>query len=101
MAPRDPINDSTNLAELSRERGKTGEAQEWEGLGRLPQHIPSISSLMLFNTDENPYNTYVSIDNLLGTDGGPEKDDDDKEQPTDAPASIALGENMVFFYLIF
>lgn len=26
-----------------------------DGLGRLPSHIPSISSLLLFNTVENPY----------------------------------------------
>ena len=26
-----------------------------QGLGRLPQHLPSVSSLLLFNTSENPY----------------------------------------------
>jgi WAS family protein 1 len=42
--------------------------EEWEGLGRLPAHLPSVSSLLLFNTSDNPYNLYLSIDNLLGTD---------------------------------
>ena len=28
---------------------------ESEGLGSLPKHLPSVSSLLLFNTSENPY----------------------------------------------
>lgn len=37
-----------------------------DGLGRLPDHLPSISSLLLFNTTENPYKKYISLDNLSG-----------------------------------
>lgn len=39
-----------------------------EGLGRLPHRIPSISSLLLFNSSENPYKKYMKTDNLAGTD---------------------------------
>ncbi|BFZ10703.1 hypothetical protein BsWGS_13742 [Bradybaena similaris] len=35
-----------------------------EGLGGLPSDIPSISSLLLFNTTENPYKKYVMLDPL-------------------------------------
>jgi len=37
-----------------------------EGLGRLPHNIWSIDSLLLFNSDENPYKKYVTLDNLAG-----------------------------------
>lgn len=37
-----------------------------EGLGRLPAGLSSISALLLFNTQENPYKKYVSLDNLAG-----------------------------------
>ena len=37
-----------------------------EGLGKLPKKLDSISSLLLFNTVENPYNKYVIMDPLAG-----------------------------------
>lgn len=37
-----------------------------EGLGKLPKKLDSISSLLLFNTAENPYNKYVIMDPLAG-----------------------------------
>lgn len=37
-----------------------------EGLGKLPKKLESISSLLLFNTAENPYNKYVIMDPLAG-----------------------------------
>eukprot|EP01133_Synstelium_polycarpum_P001456 gene1456-1689_t len=41
-----------------------------EGLGHLPHHIPSVSNLLLFNTQENPYKKYSNtLDNLSGTEG--------------------------------
>ena len=36
-----------------------------KGLGPLPQIIPSIGSLMLFNSNINPYKNYQALDNLL------------------------------------
>ncbi|XP_067129028.1 WASH complex subunit 1-like [Centruroides vittatus] len=35
-----------------------------EGLGRLPRHLESISTLLLFNMPENPYKKYVMLDPL-------------------------------------
>ncbi|GAM17452.1 hypothetical protein SAMD00019534_006270 [Acytostelium subglobosum LB1] len=41
------------------------EELEKEGLGQLPQHISSVSNLLLFNTQENPYKKYPnSLDNM-------------------------------------
>ena len=37
-----------------------------EGLGKLPKTIDSVSSLLLFNTAENPYKKYVIMDPLAG-----------------------------------
>ena len=54
-------------ARLTRTEHVTDEAAE--GLGRLPAYLPSISSILLFNSDENPYQLYHSINNLEG-DGG-------------------------------
>ena len=31
------------------------------GLGRLPRNLPSVSSLLLFNTSENPYKEYTDV----------------------------------------
>lgn len=38
---------------------------EDNGLGRLPHNIPSIGSLLLFNSDINPYKDYQTLDNLI------------------------------------
>ena len=36
------------------------------GLGQLPQNIPSIGSLLLYNTSINPYRDYqMTLDNLV------------------------------------
>jgi len=37
-----------------------------EGLGKLPKTIDTVSSLLLFNTAENPYKKYVIMDPLAG-----------------------------------
>ena len=71
--------------------------QEWEGLGRLPDHLPSLGSLLLFNTDDNPYNVYASIDNLLGTEGKALVTDTKKL--AEAPTTVATGEELVCFFI--
>jgi len=67
---RDPLIDASVMIETQTgyadSRDKS--AQEWEGLGRLPETLKSISGLLLFNTSENPYKVYVSLDNLAGSD---------------------------------
>ncbi|XP_041349926.1 WASH complex subunit 1-like [Gigantopelta aegis] len=46
-----------------KQKNKMGANRE-EGLGGLPRVVPSISSLLLFNTSENPYKKYVMLDPL-------------------------------------
>ncbi|KAI6652289.1 WAS protein family-like protein 1-like [Oopsacas minuta] len=38
---------------------KNKNLEDNEGLGSLPRYLPSVSSLMLFNTSENPYLNYI------------------------------------------
>ena len=38
---------------------KRGQYTAQEGLGCLPSYIPSVTALLLFNTSDNPYKTYV------------------------------------------
>ena len=40
------------------------QAGPMQGLGRLPAFLPSVTSCLLFNSDENPYKTYNSFNNL-------------------------------------
>eukprot|EP00010_Vexillifera_abyssalis_P008245 CAMPEP_0201544976 /NCGR_PEP_ID=MMETSP0173_2-20130828/1579_1 /ASSEMBLY_ACC=CAM_ASM_000268 /TAXON_ID=218659 /ORGANISM="Vexillifera sp., Strain DIVA3 564/2" /LENGTH=466 /DNA_ID=CAMNT_0047953275 /DNA_START=23 /DNA_END=1423 /DNA_ORIENTATION=- len=68
-----------------------GDAEAWEGLGRLPDNLPSVSSLLLFNTQENPYNVYVTLDNLAGVDVEMENERA-KEALTEAPKTVAEGD---------
>lgn len=49
----------------ARKTGK-GDTDRGEGLGKLPRNLESISSLLLFNTAENPYKKYVMLDPLSG-----------------------------------
>ena len=39
---------------LNLKRSNQGDGSSGEGLGRLPKSISSVSSLLLFNTSENP-----------------------------------------------
>jgi hypothetical protein len=40
--------------------------EKQEGLGPIPWYLPSVSGLLLFNSDENLYKKYRSLDNLAG-----------------------------------
>jgi hypothetical protein len=46
---------------------RTEFVMEDQGIGVLPSKIPSIGSLLLFNSDINPYKNYQALDNLLST----------------------------------
>lgn len=46
------------------ERRQKGSETMEEGLGRLPTVLDSVSTLLLFNTSENPYKKYVLLDPL-------------------------------------
>jgi hypothetical protein len=73
---RDPCEDysfvlaATNAAAARGPLGNRGGDTDAEGLGRLPHYLPSVSSLLLFNTAENPYKSFTTLDNLLGVDRG-------------------------------
>ena len=40
--------------------------EKQEGLGPIPWYLPSVSGLLLFNSDSNLYKKYRSLDNLAG-----------------------------------
>ncbi|CAI5732642.1 unnamed protein product [Hyaloperonospora brassicae] len=65
---------------------------EKEGLGRLPEYIPSIGSVLLFNSGENPYQKYTSWDNLLGTDY--EEEEEKQKELAKAPRTIEYGDEL-------
>ena len=67
-----------------------------EGLGALPSTIRSVSSLLLFNTDENPYKKYVMMDPLVGvqTKTRSRIEQDEAILLAEAPKSIVDGEQL-------
>ncbi|CAH1784413.1 unnamed protein product [Owenia fusiformis] len=65
-----------------------------EGLGRLPQNISSVSSLLLFNTTENPYKKYVMLDPLGVVTRTRDAENDDEDGLAAAPETILHGEEM-------
>eukprot|EP00118_Oscarella_pearsei_P025374 m.308082 g.308082 ORF g.308082 m.308082 type:complete len:499 (+) comp43352_c0_seq1:665-2161(+) len=82
------------------------EDDEGEGLGRLPKVIPSVSSLLLFNTSENPYKKYVILDPLAGVSTKTRKVvEEEGLRIGDAPTTIAQREQMArmakesYFYM--
>jgi WAS family protein 1 len=64
------------------------------GLGPLPNTIKSISNLLLFNSSQNPYKKYSSLDNL---DGSRKilNEQDQKEELFSAPQTIIDGSILV------
>lgn len=78
-------------ARLTRSEHATAdeETELAEGLGRLPAYLPSISSVLLFNSDENPYKQYVTINNLEGV-GGQDRATE-LAGPSAAPQSLIDG----------
>lgn len=66
-----------------------------EGLGRLPRHLPSVSSLLLFNTQENPYKKYVVLDPLEGAKTKTrDKISEEDNKLSEAPVTITKGEEL-------
>uniref|UniRef100_T1J4E9 WH2 domain-containing protein n=1 Tax=Strigamia maritima TaxID=126957 RepID=T1J4E9_STRMM len=65
-----------------------------EGLGRLPNNLKSVSSLLLFNTAENPYQKYVMLDPLRAISKTKKTADEIDEGIGAAPHSIAQGEQL-------
>jgi len=63
-----------------------------EGLGPLPNYIPSVGSLLLFNSDTNPYEDYQALDNLISTGRTKAVDDVTKRSLASAPVSMINGD---------
>ena len=61
-----------------------------EGLGRLPESLPSVSSLLLFNSKENPYKGYKTFDNLSGKNLKLRQQREDNSKAPDAGLSFLL-----------
>jgi len=69
---------------------------EREGLGKLPRWIDTLTSCLLFNTDENPYQKYdVTHDALEGKEGVDRKKEE--TELTAAPVTLDVGEGLPFF----
>ena len=65
-----------------------------EGLGSLPKNLHSVSSLLLFNSTENPYKKYVMLDPLAGAVTKTRSNIEEEENMAEAPLSITRGEEM-------
>jgi len=96
-ANRDPLAEIVLSKEVSILDARSFKDAELQGLGRLPTHLPSVSSLLLFNTEENPYNTYATIDNLLGKEGAAKEEVDPRKALADAPVTVLKGEELHSF----
>ncbi|XP_064105269.1 WASH complex subunit 1-like isoform X3 [Macrobrachium nipponense] len=77
------------------------EASQADGLGRLPPHLSSVSSLLLYNTTHNPYKKYMVLDPLgvvSGTRGeeARSRSDTANSGPTlhDAPTTLQEGDHL-------
>ena len=69
--------------------------EQGEGLGSLPRHLPSVSSLLLFNTSENPYKKYVLLDPLSGAKVKTRDNLGEREELAEAPVTITQGEELL------
>ncbi len=79
----------------SSRRQMSDDPEQGEGLGSLPKHLPSVSSLLLFNTAENPYKKYVLLDPLSGaTTKTRDTIIEDDSELAEAPYSITQGEEL-------
>eukprot|EP00297_Palpitomonas_bilix_P012895 CAMPEP_0113870996 /NCGR_PEP_ID=MMETSP0780_2-20120614/2393_1 /TAXON_ID=652834 /ORGANISM="Palpitomonas bilix" /LENGTH=304 /DNA_ID=CAMNT_0000856329 /DNA_START=50 /DNA_END=961 /DNA_ORIENTATION=- /assembly_acc=CAM_ASM_000599 len=83
------------LNEKSRRSKEKVQASQ-EGLGRLPENIGSVSDLLLFNSAENPYKKYISIDNLAGVDARAKEEEAEKGLAA-APLSVLEGDMLPEF----
>ena len=75
-------------------RFASDDPEQGEGLGSLPRHICSVSSLLLFNTPENPYKKYVVLDPLSGATTKTRDKLNEEESLSEAPVTITQGEEL-------
>uniref|UniRef100_A0A2C9JEA9 WASH1 WAHD domain-containing protein n=1 Tax=Biomphalaria glabrata TaxID=6526 RepID=A0A2C9JEA9_BIOGL len=75
-------------------RAKKDPSHQGEGLGGLPRNIPSVSSLLLFNTTENPYKKYVMLDPLGVVTKTRSSIEEEVKAMAEAPSTILRNEDM-------
>lgn len=88
-----------SIPRTNRRRGQNqfrggGNPETGEGLGSLPRYLPSVSSLLLFNTAENPYKKYVLLDPLQGAKTKTRDKVEEESELSDAPITITQGEEL-------
>lgn len=82
----------TRLNSNNREMQRAEFVMEDEGLGSLPTHISSISSVLLFNSAVNVYKNYQTLDNLESTGREKTTKDETNKQLASAPATLLSGD---------
>ena len=65
---------------------------EDEGLGRVPENVDYVSSLLLFNSAVNPYKNYTAMDNLMSSGRGGKDDAAAFKGLASAPTSMLNGD---------
>ena len=65
---------------------------EEKGLGSLPYSIESVGSLLLFNSDINPYKNYQTLDNLLSAGKSREDKVSGSRVLASAPTTLLTGD---------
>ncbi|XP_012938504.1 WASH complex subunit 1 [Aplysia californica] len=75
-------------------RARKDQSQQGEGLGGLPSDVPSVSSLLLFNTTENPYKKYVMLDPLGVVTKTRAAIEEEEAGMAEAPSTIIHNEEM-------
>ncbi|EGD73002.1 hypothetical protein PTSG_04711 [Salpingoeca rosetta] len=81
-----------NTVVRKRDQAITADEEELEGLGSLPKNLTSVSSLLLFNTTENPYKKYVTVDPLHGAVTKTRADVEQQKLLAAAPETLLKGE---------
>lgn len=83
-------------AKRKRNKEITEDEESCEGLGGIPKNLSSVNNLLLFNTQENPYKKYVTIDPLLGAITKTRNVVEEETNMHAAPGTISSGERYMF-----
>lgn len=75
-------------------KDEPGAACMASGLGKFPSHVPSVANVLLFNSTENPYREYNTMDNLVGTVRAAEEEEEEGKLAA-APTSLVDGAMLV------
>jgi hypothetical protein len=95
FAPPEPISNSGGEVNIDIKSVDQRIEAAAEGLGRLPEYLPSIADLLLFNTSYNPYRAYVSLDNLEKGQGKEKQREEKKDSLAAAPVTVTEGDKLV------